>query len=265
MFRLNVDQVPLPFVNDMDYTYDMKGAKRVSINQLGPSLSKRQCTAQVCFRPVAPPPPPSTADDAAKARYKEHSLAQPLPCLVFRGTGKQISQLEQDAYPDELVVLCLATQGVGGPAYRSGLARKYFEHAGGLLTADGSDDTLIKLEGAPDKEKFEWEDDISDDDSPLPNYPPDPEPIDPDELLHVGEVEEMEIGSGGGGGMEEFDDSDDDDDDDNDDGAQPAECIPPSGFSIVKDIPPAETLTLGSPLHKALVGQHLLYRWPLVG
>ena len=121
MFRLNVDQVPLPFVNDMDYTYDMKGAKRVSINQLGPSLSKRQCTAQVCFRPVAPPPPPSTADDAAKARYKEHSLAQPLPCLVFRGTGKQISQLEQDAYPDELVVLCLATQGVGGPAYRSGL------------------------------------------------------------------------------------------------------------------------------------------------
>ena len=81
----------------------------------------------------------------------------------------------------------------------------------------------------------------------------------------MGEVEEMEIGSGGGGGMEEFDDSDDDDDDDNDDGAQPAECIPPSGFSIVKDIPPAETLTLGSPLHKALVGQHLLYRWPLVG
>ena len=27
--------------------------------------------------------------------------------------------------------------------------RKYFEHAGALLTADGSDDHLIKLEGAP--------------------------------------------------------------------------------------------------------------------
>ena len=27
--------------------------------------------------------------------------------------------------------------------------RKYFEHAGALLTADGSDDALIKLEGTP--------------------------------------------------------------------------------------------------------------------
>ena len=27
--------------------------------------------------------------------------------------------------------------------------RKYFEHAGALLTADGSDDHLIKLEGTP--------------------------------------------------------------------------------------------------------------------
>ena len=27
--------------------------------------------------------------------------------------------------------------------------RKYFEHAGALLTADGTDDKLIQLEGAP--------------------------------------------------------------------------------------------------------------------
>ena len=27
--------------------------------------------------------------------------------------------------------------------------RKYFEHAGALLTADGTDDELIKLEGTP--------------------------------------------------------------------------------------------------------------------
>ena len=27
--------------------------------------------------------------------------------------------------------------------------RQYFQHAGALLTADGSDDHLIKLEGAP--------------------------------------------------------------------------------------------------------------------
>ena len=35
--RANVDQVPLPFVNDIDSTYDEVGAKRVSINQLGPA------------------------------------------------------------------------------------------------------------------------------------------------------------------------------------------------------------------------------------
>ena len=31
--RANVDQVPLPFVNDMEVTYEQKGAKRVCINQ----------------------------------------------------------------------------------------------------------------------------------------------------------------------------------------------------------------------------------------
>ena len=53
--RLNVDQVPLPFVNDMEQTYETKGATRVVINQLGPALSKRQATGQVCFRPAVPP------------------------------------------------------------------------------------------------------------------------------------------------------------------------------------------------------------------
>ena len=57
--RANVDQVPLPFICDMDYTLEEKGAKRVAINQLGPSLSKRQMTAQVCLR--AEPPPPAAA------------------------------------------------------------------------------------------------------------------------------------------------------------------------------------------------------------
>ena len=32
--------------------------------------------------------------------------------------------------------------------------RKYFEHAGALMTADGSGDDLIKLEGVPKGEKF---------------------------------------------------------------------------------------------------------------
>ena len=32
--------------------------------------------------------------------------------------------------------------------------RKYFEHAGALLTADGTDDELIKLEGTPPNYKL---------------------------------------------------------------------------------------------------------------
>ena len=34
--------------------------------------------------------------------------------------------------------------------------RKYFEHAGALLTADGTDDELIKLEGVPKGVKFSF-------------------------------------------------------------------------------------------------------------
>ena len=52
--RGNVDQVPLPFVNDMETTYEQVGAKRVCINQQGPTLGKRQATGQVCFRPALP-------------------------------------------------------------------------------------------------------------------------------------------------------------------------------------------------------------------
>jgi hypothetical protein len=100
--RLNVDQVPLPFVNDMDSTYEEKGAKRVAINQGGPSLSKRQATGQVCFRGELPPPPEGDAE--ALKRYKEHLQEQPAPCILFRGQGN-ISQEEKDAYPDGLVVL----------------------------------------------------------------------------------------------------------------------------------------------------------------
>ena len=34
-------------------------------------------------------------------------------------------------------------------ALEGGAKRKYFEHAGALLTADGTDDNLIKFEGTP--------------------------------------------------------------------------------------------------------------------
>ena len=34
--------------------------------------------------------------------------------------------------------------------------RKYFEHAGAMLTADGTDDNLIKLEGVPTGVQFSF-------------------------------------------------------------------------------------------------------------
>ena len=40
--RLNVDQVPLPFISFMDESYEERGTKRVWINQLNPALHKRQ-------------------------------------------------------------------------------------------------------------------------------------------------------------------------------------------------------------------------------
>ena len=101
--RLNVDQVPLPFVNDMEQTYADLGSTRVTINQLGPSLSKRQCTGQVCFRPAVPPPSGCT-DSEARRLYDKYLQEQPAPCILFRGKGN-ISELEQAAYPDGLVVL----------------------------------------------------------------------------------------------------------------------------------------------------------------
>ena len=102
--RLNVDQVPLPFVNDMDTTYAERGAKtRVTINQLGPSLSKRQATGQLVFRPVVPPPEFCQSHEASAA-YDRYMCEQPMPCIIFRGKGN-ITQAERDAYPDGLVVL----------------------------------------------------------------------------------------------------------------------------------------------------------------
>ena len=87
----------------MDTTWELKGSKRVRINQLGPSMSKRQATGQLAIRPVPPPPPPG-ADAEALARYKAHLMEDPPPCIIFRGQGN-ISQEERDAYPDGLVVL----------------------------------------------------------------------------------------------------------------------------------------------------------------
>jgi len=143
--RLNVDQIPIPLLVDMDTTYEEKGAKRVTINQRGPSLAKRMCTGQVCFRPVLPPKP-DAADAAAVEKYKK-LRAQPAICLVFRGKGLRISkvrarapswcthskvsdssfqtQAELDAYPDELVVLWQEKAWVDGDVALEWLKKVY--------------------------------------------------------------------------------------------------------------------------------------------
>ena len=114
--RLNVDQVPLPFVNDMETTYEERGALRVTINQGGPSLGKRQATGQVCFRPMVPPPTGCT-DAEARQLYHEHLQAQPAPCIIFRGQGN-ITDFEREGYPEGLVVLWQAKAWVDRPIAR---------------------------------------------------------------------------------------------------------------------------------------------------
>jgi len=147
---------------------------------------------------------------------------------------------------------------------RSAAARKFFEHAGGLLTADGTGDDLIKLEGVPDGEKFEWEDDDGNVHVEPETYPADKEPADPDDVFTVGDDD---VYSNGGiihdDGHDEMDDSDDEDPDSDD--APAAPCEPPPGFCFLLDPPSPRMLLPGTPEHATLKGRQLLYRWPVVG
>lgn len=78
--RVNVDQVPLPFVYRYDTTWEPTGAKTVWLAQPAPGLDKRMCTLQV---------PIVTEGE------------QPRPALIFRGKGLRISRAEKEAYhPD---------------------------------------------------------------------------------------------------------------------------------------------------------------------
>ena len=47
--RANVDEVPLPFVNDMDTTYEQKGAKRVAINDMCIDMYMCMCMRNMCM------------------------------------------------------------------------------------------------------------------------------------------------------------------------------------------------------------------------
>jgi hypothetical protein len=141
--RLNVDQVPLPFVNDMETTYEMTGATRVAINQLGPALAKRQATGQVCFRPEVPPPPPN-ADAAALRRYKDALMEQPPQCIIFRGMGN-IKQEERDAYPEGLLVLWQGKAWVDRPTACQWAEEGYKQMVDADVAAGVADDSTRYL------------------------------------------------------------------------------------------------------------------------
>ena len=48
--RVNVDQVPLPFVVEQDRTYELSGSKQVWVSQPSSGLDKRQATLQLWIR-----------------------------------------------------------------------------------------------------------------------------------------------------------------------------------------------------------------------
>jgi hypothetical protein len=140
---------------------------------------------------------------------------------------------------------------------QSRAVHKYFEHTGGLLTADGTGDELIKLEGMPKGHRFTWVDDEEPQDfATLPmtvvDDPPDVQPSDGDRQ--------------GRGAEDERDYLDDGSDDEDEDDVAPAPRTAPAGYEIVEqpDFPPA-ALEPKAPEQQQLVGKSMLYRWPSVG
>ena len=129
--------------------------------------------------------------------------------------------------------------------------------AGGLLTADGSGDDLIKLEGVPKGKQFSWVDDPLD--APPPATAPPPLPIVPDPE-DVGPTRDDTTAQD-----EDADNMLEEDDDEDEDDAPPAPRVAPEGFRIVEEPPPAATLVPKDPAQQTLVGRSMLYCWPSVG
>lgn len=81
--RLNVDQVPLPFVVEQDQTYEFEGNKQVWISQPGSGLDKRQATLQLCIK--------AEGEQTVK------------PAIIFRGKGNVLNA-EQEKYDADVHV-----------------------------------------------------------------------------------------------------------------------------------------------------------------
>ena len=82
--RWNVDQVPLPFINEQETTYADKGSRAVWVAQPSSGLDKRQATLQLMIR--------AEGEQTVK------------PTVVFRGAGK-VSSAEVEEYDKRVHVL----------------------------------------------------------------------------------------------------------------------------------------------------------------
>ena len=74
---ISTRQVPVPFVNEQDKTYDTLGAKQVCVSQPSSGLDKRQATLQLCIG----------ADGEQNVK----------PALIFRGKGRVATE-EKEKY-----------------------------------------------------------------------------------------------------------------------------------------------------------------------
>ena len=135
--------------------------------------------------------------------------------------------------------------------------RKYFEHTGALLTADGSGDDLIKLEGLPKGQTFSWTDDDLHTLPALPTLAAAPDATEPEPEDCVPEREQAHV----------TDNIVDDEDEDDEDDAPPAPREAPPGFQLAASPPSAEQLAFSKEASPAdaLVGRHILFNWPVVG
>ena len=125
------------------------------------------------------------------------------------------------------------------------------------MTADGTDDALIKLEGVPLGETFELSDNDEDDGSEIATaVTVEPEPDDRAPLR-------QDVGHDNDG----EDDLDDDDPESDEEDAPPAPRTAPVGFRIVPPsmMPSQAMLEPKAPEQQQLVGRTILYNWAGVG
>jgi hypothetical protein len=125
------------------------------------------------------------------------------------------------------------------------------------MTADGSDDHLIKLEAMPKNETFTF--------MPHQGHVPDEvETAVPDEEEPDDVAPQRERGEEGGSTGLELDEEDEEDEED----TPPAPYEVPEGFAFAVLAPAVAALTFSKeelPAADALVGKSILFHWPVVG